>query len=69
MERVAWRDACGRPILSACVNATNKSQPMLERYFAEQPARDGYESAGRVIGTVIGVAVMVGMLWVGVLGR
>jgi hypothetical protein len=42
---------------------------MLERLFAEQPARDGYESAGRMIGTVIGVAVMVAMLWVGVLGR
>ncbi len=42
---------------------------MLERFFAEQPARDGYESTGRMIGTFIGIAMMVGMLWVGVLGR
>jgi hypothetical protein len=40
----------------------------FDRFFGEEPARDGYERVGRGIGTVVGIAIMVAMTWVALRG-
>lgn len=35
-----------------------------DRFFNDEPARDGYERAGRLMGDVIGLGVMLAMAWV-----
>ena len=41
---------------------------MLSRFFNDEPARDGMEHAGRLVGNVIGFGIMAMMLWVALQG-
>ena len=40
----------------------------LNHLFNDEPARDGMEHIGRLIGTIVGFGIMAAMLWVALQG-
>ena len=40
----------------------------LDHFFNDEPARDGYERIGRLIGSVIGIGLTLAMAWVALRG-